>query len=49
MAVVPVEIPGLRYVRDEVPGITRRRRGKGFSFHHPDGTCLLYTSDAADE
>jgi len=40
MAVVPVEIPGLRYVRDEVPGITRRRRGKGFSFHHPDGTAV---------
>ena len=27
----------LRYVSDEEPGITRRRRGKGFSFAGPDG------------
>jgi DNA topoisomerase-1 len=28
---------GLFYVNDEGPGIVRRRRGKGFSYHHPDG------------
>jgi DNA topoisomerase I len=28
---------GLFYVTDERPGIARRRRGKGFSYHHPDG------------
>jgi DNA topoisomerase-1 len=28
----------LFYVTDERPGITRRRRGKGFSYHHPDGS-----------
>jgi DNA topoisomerase-1 len=28
---------GLRYVSDNRPGITRRRRGKGFSYHRPDG------------
>lgn len=28
---------GLRYVTDARPGITRRRRGKGFSYYTPDG------------
>jgi DNA topoisomerase-1 len=27
----------LFYVTDAQPGISRRRRGKGFSYHHPDG------------
>jgi DNA topoisomerase-1 len=36
---------GLYYVTDERPGITRRRRGKGFSYHHPDGTAV----DAEDK
>lgn len=31
---------GLYYVTDERPGITRRRRGKGFSYHHPDGATV---------
>ncbi len=31
---------GLRYVSDAQPGITRRRRGKGFSYHHPDGSLV---------
>ncbi|EJN08206.1 DNA topoisomerase IB [Herbaspirillum sp. YR522] len=26
---------GLRYMNDEMPGITRSRHGKGFAFHHP--------------
>lgn len=31
---------GLSYVSDEAVGITRRRRGKGFSYTMPDGTPL---------
>ncbi|MDE1169755.1 MAG: DNA topoisomerase IB [Verrucomicrobium sp.] len=30
-------IPGLRYVSDEGPGITRRRQGKAFAYFRPDG------------
>lgn len=31
---------GLRYVDDEEPGIRRRRRGSGFSYHAPDGSLI---------
>lgn len=31
---------GLRYVTDAEPGIRRRRRGKGFSYHRSDGTTV---------
>ena len=31
---------GLRYVSDEEPGIRRVGRGKGFSYHDPDGSVL---------
>jgi len=31
---------GLVYVPDAEPGITRRRRGQGFSYHHPDGALV---------
>ncbi|MFL0690739.1 MAG: DNA topoisomerase IB [Agrobacterium tumefaciens] len=31
---------GLVYGSDSAPGITRRRRGKGFSYHLPDGTSI---------
>src|SRR5262245_16252220 len=31
---------GLRYVRDEEPGIRRRRAGKGFSYVAPDGKII---------
>ncbi len=30
----------LFYVTDGQPGISRRRRGKGFSYHHPDGAAV---------
>ena len=30
----------LRYVSDDMPGITRRRVGKGFSYRGPDGNLL---------
>jgi len=31
------EEAGLRYVTDDVPGVTRRRAGKGWTFHGPEG------------
>jgi DNA topoisomerase-1 len=33
----PSPVPGLRYVHDGMPGIRRRRAGKGFSYRHDDG------------
>jgi DNA topoisomerase-1 len=30
----------LRYVSDDVPGISRRRRGRGFSYCDPDGALI---------
>ena len=32
--------PGLRYIDDSRPGISRVRRGTGFSNHHPDGSLV---------
>ena len=32
--------PGLRYTTDEDPGITRRRRGTGYSYSTPDGKTI---------
>jgi DNA topoisomerase-1 len=34
------EAAGLVYVSDDESGISRRRRGKGFSYHHPDGSLV---------
>ena len=31
---------GLRYVSDCQPGLSRQRRGTGFSYHHPDGSLV---------
>ena len=31
---------GLRYATDEAPGFTRRRRGRGFSYHDQDGNTI---------
>src|SRR5512143_1102929 len=31
---------GLRYVTDSIPGIRRRRRGRGFAYLRPDGAPL---------
>lgn len=39
-AVLAAEQAGLHYVSDESPGITRRRRGGGFSYTGPDGTPI---------
>lgn len=36
---------GLIHSTDEEPGITRRRRGKGFSFHTPDGQLVRSTKE----
>ena len=34
------EAAGLVYVTDEMPGITRRKSGKGWSFHDPKGKTI---------
>ncbi|MDW3213341.1 MAG: hypothetical protein R8G01_05040 [Ilumatobacteraceae bacterium] len=34
---------GLRYTSDEAPGISRRRRGTGFSYHGPRGGAISDT------
>lgn len=34
------EAAGLVHVTDRMPGLTRRRRGTGFSYHHPDGRLV---------
>ncbi len=39
-AMCAAEDAGLRYVSDAAPGITRRRRGQGFSYHRPDGSLV---------
>ncbi|MCG6119739.1 MAG: DNA topoisomerase IB, partial [Blastomonas sp.] len=31
---------GLVYTQDDAPGITRMRRGRGFSYHMPDGSLI---------
>lgn len=36
---------GLRYVGDEMPGITRRRAGKGFAYYAPDGSRIGDTAE----
>ena len=46
-AVATAEDAGLRYVSDMSPGITRRRRGKGFSYHHPDGSVVADPAERA--
>ena len=43
IVVDPVEsarLAGLKYVRDTVPGIRRKRRGHGFSYVAPDGRVI---------
>ncbi len=34
------EAAGLRYINDEMPGLTRRRRGTGFSYVRADGRAV---------
>ena len=36
---------GLRYVSDEMPGITRRRAGRGFTYRNPDGSKVTNAAD----
>src|SRR6185436_98610 len=38
--VVSAEAAGLRYMTDSVPGIRRRRVGRGFSYVDPDGRVV---------
>jgi DNA topoisomerase-1 len=35
---VSARLAGLRYVSDDTPGISRRRNGRGFTFHRADGS-----------
>jgi DNA topoisomerase-1 len=37
---MPDTPPGLRYVDDARPGLSRVRRGRGFSYHRPDGALV---------
>ncbi len=43
---MPDAPPGLRYADDTRPGLTRVRRGTGFSYHRPDGE--LVSDDVRD-
>jgi DNA topoisomerase I len=38
---------GLRYVNDEEPGISRRRRGRGFQYLGPDGATIVDRDERA--
>ena len=38
---------GLRYVTDDMPGITRKRRGKGFAYYAPDGGLIKDEAERA--
>jgi DNA topoisomerase-1 len=42
-----VRAAGLRYVTDRIPGIRRRRAGKGFSYRTPDGRLLTDRTELA--
>ena len=44
---VAAERAGLKYVVDDAPGLTRRRRGKGWSYHEPDGTLITDDEEKA--
>jgi DNA topoisomerase-1 len=39
-AVHSARVAGLRYMGDDVPGIQRRKAGKGFRYIHPDGRAV---------
>jgi DNA topoisomerase-1 len=39
-ALAAADDAGLYYVSDLQPGITRRRRGRGWSYHRPDGSAI---------
>jgi DNA topoisomerase I len=42
-----VRAAGLRYVADSMPGIQRRRAGKGFSYRGPDGRLITDRAELA--
>jgi DNA topoisomerase I len=42
-----VRAAGLRYVTDSMPGLRRRRAGKGFSYRAPDGRLLTNRAELA--
>ncbi len=36
----PTDVPGLEYMGDDVPGLRRVRRGRGFSYVGPDDKAV---------
>jgi DNA topoisomerase-1 len=46
-AAAAAEAAGLRYVTDSMPGITRRRAGKGFSYRDPRGRVITERKELA--
>ena len=44
---VHAERAGLRYVSDDQPGLRRVGRGKGFSYHEPDGALISDADERA--
>jgi DNA topoisomerase I len=46
-AAAAAEAAGLRYVTDSMPGITRRRTGKGFSYRDPRGRVITERKELA--
>ncbi len=45
LELIKARAPGLVYVSDDSPGITRHRRGKSFTYRHPDGSALRETAE----
>jgi len=46
-AAAAAEAAGLRYVTDSMPGITRRRAGKGFAYRDPQGRVITERKELA--
>ena len=46
-AAAAAEAAGLRYVTDSMPGITRRRAGKGFTYRDPQGRVITERKELA--
>lgn len=44
---VVAETAGLTYINDAIPGITRERWGRGWSYRRPDGTLIVDPAERA--
>ncbi|QXC59471.1 DNA topoisomerase IB [Aquihabitans sp. G128] len=47
LSLASADAAGLRYVVDDIDGIRRRKRGKGFSYELPDGTVITDPAERA--